>query len=133
VVLDVTEADTTAGGDCSEGRASWRVPDGLVEVVAEPIRCHDEEDAMLSTTVVIDAPVPDLGPPPFELGSEISNLRDEHGGALLGRITTVERESDPRAVSLEDDRRDRLLVSLNFHHAEVIAIPPRGDVQVRHG
>lgn len=101
-----------------------------MEVIAQPIRRDDEEDLMRLTIVVIDAPVPDLGPFPFELVSETSDIRDEHGCTFLSRITTIDRESDPRVVPFEDDRGDRLLKSLNFHHAEVIAVPPRGDVKV---
>ena len=54
-----------------------------------------------------------------------SGRRDEsqYAASILGRIGTVDRKAEPRAVALEDYRRDRLVKSFNLHHAKMLAVP----------
>src|ERR1051326_705913 len=94
-----------------------------MKVVAQTVRCDDEEYLMLLTGSLVHAPVPDFRSFRLELILQASNVRDQHRRAILRRISAINRETDPNAVALKNDRRDRLVEPLDFPHAEMLAIP----------
>jgi hypothetical protein len=48
--------------------------DRLVEIIAEPIRCDDEEHLILLAVALIDTPVSDLRTPSFKLVFETADI-----------------------------------------------------------
>src|SRR5688572_21198549 len=103
------------------------------KVVAQPVWCDDEEYLELLTVPFIDAPLPDLGASCLELVLQSADVRHGDGGTILPRVASAESETDPRTVTLQDDRRHRAITTLDFPHPEVLAIPARGLIEIRDG
>src|SRR6266404_1857690 len=102
-----------------------------MKVVAQPVGRDDEEYLILLTISLIHAPVPDFGSLRLELILHASNVRDQHRRAILRRISAIDGKTDPNAIALKNDRRDRLVEPLDFGHAEMLAIPLRCGIEIR--
>ena len=120
-----------SGPVCRRAKRNRSV-DRLMEVVAELVGGDDEEYLKPLSVSFVDAPVAGFDTVTFDFISDALNIDDKDRGAILARVASVDRETDPRSVAFHDDSWDGVVVSLDFDEAECVSVVFGGDVDVFH-
>src|SRR5947209_4155075 len=103
-----------------------------MEVIAESVRCHDEEHLKSLAIPFVNTPISNLHAFTFEFRPCRMDVAYQDCRAFLRAIAAVDREPDASAVTFHDDRGLGFRLTLHFDHCEMPGIPVRCRIQVGH-
>src|SRR4029079_8581473 len=110
-----------------------RGTDWFVKVVAQSIWCNDEKHLQLLAVPLINSPIANLHSARFEFVFQRLSVRYKDCCAVLRGVAAIDCKSNTCSVALKDHGWQRLRMTCDLGHSEVIAVPVRCPIQVGHG